>query len=104
VGGCTSASRSTAARRSWAKSEPYVDTTSTFAFVGSSINVMMGAGWHDYSVPLDTAMTRIAGYDTKQVVLYGVHIGSGRRWRQPAAGHVPYRQLHHRRRCGARHG
>jgi hypothetical protein len=57
--------------------EPYVDTTSTFAFVGSSINVMMGAGWHDYSFALDSAMTHITGSDTKQVVLYGVHIGSG---------------------------
>lgn len=57
--------------------EPYVDTTSTFAFVGSSINVMMGGGWKDYSFALDSAMTHNAGYDTKQVVLFGVHIGSG---------------------------
>jgi hypothetical protein len=57
--------------------EPYVDTTSTFAFVGSSINVMMGGGWKDYSFALDSAMTHIAGSDTKQVILYGVHIGSG---------------------------
>jgi hypothetical protein len=57
--------------------EPYVDTTSAFTFVGSSINVMMSGGWHDYVVPLDTAMTRNAGYDNKQVILYGVHIGSG---------------------------
>ncbi len=57
--------------------EPYVDTTSTFAFVGTSVNVMMGGGWHDYVVTLDSAMTHITGSDTKQVILYGVHIGSG---------------------------
>jgi hypothetical protein len=57
--------------------EPYADTTSAFIFVGSSINAMMTAGWHDYVVPLDTAMTRNAGYDNTQVVLFGVHIGSG---------------------------
>lgn len=57
--------------------EPYADTTSAFTFVGSSINVMMSAGWHDYVVPLDTAMTRNAGYDNTQVILFGVHIGSG---------------------------
>jgi hypothetical protein len=57
--------------------EPYVDTTSAFKFVGSSINVMMGGGWHDYTVTLDSAMTRIGGYDNTQVILYGVHIGSG---------------------------
>jgi hypothetical protein len=57
--------------------EPYVDTTSTFAFVGGSQNIQMTPGWHDYSVALDTAMTRIAGYDLHQVVLFGVHIGSG---------------------------
>jgi hypothetical protein len=57
--------------------EPYVDTTSTFAFVGSSTNVMMGGGWRDYKVVLDSAMTHITGSDTKQVILFGVHIGSG---------------------------
>ena len=57
--------------------EPYVDTTSTFAFVGTSTNVMMGGGWHDYRVVLDSAMTHITGSDTKQVILFGVHIGSG---------------------------
>jgi len=57
--------------------EPYVDTTSAFAFVGSSTNVQMGGGWKDYKVVLDSAMTRISGYDTKQVILFGVHIGSG---------------------------
>ena len=57
--------------------EPYVDTTSAFLFVGSSINVMAGGGWYDYSFTLDSAMTHITGSDTKQVILYGVHIGSG---------------------------
>ena len=38
---------------------------------------MMGGGWHDYTFALDSAMTHIAGSDTKQVILYGVHIGSG---------------------------
>jgi hypothetical protein len=57
--------------------EPYADTTSAYAFVGTSLNVAMGGGWHDYVVPLDTAMTRIAGYDLRQVIAFGVHIGSG---------------------------
>ena len=57
--------------------EPYVDTTSAFAFVGTSTNVVMGGGWHDYKVVLDSAMTHITGSDSKQVILFGVHIGSG---------------------------
>jgi hypothetical protein len=57
--------------------EPYVDTTTGYVFVGTSINVMMGGGWHEYIVPLDTAMTRNAGYDLHQVILFGIHIGSG---------------------------
>jgi hypothetical protein len=57
--------------------EPYADTTSAFIFVGTSLNVAMGGGWHDYVVPLDTAMTRNLGYDLKQVIAFGVHIGSG---------------------------
>jgi hypothetical protein len=57
--------------------EPYADTTVNFTFVGSSFNVTMTAGWHEYTVPLDTAMTRNGGYDLKQVITYGVHIGSG---------------------------
>jgi hypothetical protein len=59
--------------------EPYVDTTPpNFDFVGSSFNAMPPTNdWHDYSVPLETAMTRISGYDLKQVILFGVHIGSG---------------------------
>jgi len=57
--------------------EPYADTTSNFTFVGTSLNVAMGGGWHDYVVPLDTAMTRNPGYDLKQVIVFGVHIGSG---------------------------
>ncbi len=57
--------------------EPYADTTANFTFVGSSFNVNVMPGWHDYTVPLDTAMTRNGGYDLKQVITYGVHIGSG---------------------------
>ena len=57
--------------------EPYADTTSNFTFVGTSQNVQMMPGWHDYPVTLDSAMTRNAGYDLKQVILFGVHIGSG---------------------------
>ena len=58
--------------------EPYVDTTpGSFFFVGTSLNVVPGGGWHDYVVTLDSAMTRTSGYDLKQVILYGVHIGSG---------------------------
>jgi hypothetical protein len=57
--------------------EPYADTGAGFTFVGTSINVMAGGGWHDYVVTLDTAMTRNSGYDLTQVIVYGVHIGSG---------------------------
>ena len=57
--------------------EPYADTTAGFVFVGTSLNVVAGGGWHDYVVNLDGAMTRNSGYDLKQVILFGVHIGSG---------------------------
>ncbi len=57
--------------------EPYADTTANFTFVGTSFNATGGGVWHDYIVPLDTAMTRNSGYDLKQVILFGVHIGSG---------------------------
>ncbi len=57
--------------------EPYADTGSGFVFVGTSINVVAGGGWHDYVVTLNSAMTRNSGYDLTQVIVYGVHIGSG---------------------------
>jgi hypothetical protein len=57
--------------------EPYVDTGSAYAFVGTSVNAAMGNDWHDYVVDLDTAMTHISGYDLTKVILIGVHIGSG---------------------------
>jgi len=37
----------------------------------------MGGGWLDYKVVLDSVMTHITGSDSKQVILFGVHIGSG---------------------------
>jgi hypothetical protein len=58
--------------------QPYVDTTSAFVFVGSSINVMLPGGeWHEYVVDLDNAMIKNGGFNNNQVILYGVHIGSG---------------------------
>lgn len=57
--------------------EPYVDTTTNYAFVGASLNPAKGGGWQDLSVDLDNAMTQISGYDLTQVILFGVHIGSG---------------------------
>ena len=50
---------------------------------------------------LDSAMTHITGSDTKQVILYGVHIGSGGGGVESGAGHVPHRQLQRRRYRGA---
>lgn len=57
--------------------EPYVDTTTAYSFVGTSIQAGRGNDWQDYVVDLDGAMTRISGYDLTKVILIGVHIGSG---------------------------
>ena len=57
--------------------EPYVDTTTGYVFVGSSINARQSHDWQDYIVDLDSAMTRNSGYDLTKVILFGVHIGSG---------------------------
>jgi hypothetical protein len=57
--------------------EPYVDTTSGYVFVGTSINIRMGHDWQDYVVDLDNAMTQNSGYDLTKVILFGAHIGSG---------------------------
>jgi hypothetical protein len=56
--------------------EPYADTGTGYAFVGTSVNVMPGAGWHDYTVDLKNAMTN-PNKGLSQVILYGVHIGTG---------------------------
>ncbi|HEX3903190.1 MAG TPA: hypothetical protein VH853_10100 [Polyangia bacterium] len=57
--------------------EPYADTTVGYKFVGTSLNVAMDNNWHDYVVNLSTAMTQISGFDLSQVILFGVHIGTG---------------------------
>jgi hypothetical protein len=57
--------------------EPYADTGANYNFVGTSYNTGMGNGWQEFSVDLATAMTRISGYDLSQVVLFGIHIGTG---------------------------
>jgi len=57
--------------------EPYVDTTTGYVFVGTSINIRQSHDWQDYVVDLDNAMTRNSGYDLTKVILFGVHIGSG---------------------------
>ena len=57
--------------------EPYADTGSNYDFVGTSFNTGQGNDWQEFSVDLASAMTRITGYDLSQVVLFGIHIGTG---------------------------
>ena len=44
-------------------------TTTGYVFVGTAIKRDDGAGWHDYVVPLDTAVTRNGGYDIRSQVI-----------------------------------
>ncbi len=57
--------------------EPYADTGASFDFVGTSFNTGKGSDWQEFVVNLGSAMTQISGFDLTQVVLYGVHIGTG---------------------------
>lgn len=57
--------------------EPYADTGAAYNFVGTSFNTGKGSDWQEYVVDLTTAMTQISGFDLSQVILFGIHIGTG---------------------------
>ncbi len=61
--------------------QPYVDTTSSYAFAGSYTNwssgVPEGNGWLDFSLDLSAPVYQASGYDPTKVIVYGAQLSSG---------------------------
>ena len=57
--------------------EPYVSTTGTYAFGGTSFNVGPSTGWQEFAFDLSTAMTRNPGYNPAQVMVFGLYLNTG---------------------------
>jgi hypothetical protein len=55
----------------------YIKTGTAYVFGGSFTNLLKGSGWQEFTVNVDTPMTKIAGYDPTKVVSYGLQLNSG---------------------------
>jgi hypothetical protein len=60
--------------------QPYVITTSGYVFGGSHTNftsgVPVGNSWRDFTVNVSSPVTSNAGYDPKQVIIFGLQLTS----------------------------
>jgi len=54
-----------------------ITVPNSFVFGGTFTNVAKDNNWHDYTVNLDNPVTKNAGYDNTQVIIFGVQLTTG---------------------------